>query len=1085
MDDTQLAQAPPSISIVWFAKVTNVNVEERLVTGVATAEVIDRQDDLIPLPVSKVAFTEFAAESGAVREMHQPKAIGKLTKWWADDSTKSIYVEVYLSKSTDGEDALTKVKEGILAGFSIGGRADEWVTEYNAGRPIRKITKCTIRELSLVDVPANPVAKVILWKSDGLPDSPTVSPMQAGDKDKIDKSPEPFHTVTLTAPESVPGSAVLAAAVNPGQAEVGGPAGQLIAAAVTPNQEPTQPASSGPAYTKAEDGHPIKPLLDAAKRAGIARHKDAPLTPPKGYPEDLAEYADPGNYAWPMDTPGRAKSALAYYNGGKGKDKYSPVEWGTLGRRIATMAAKKLDAKYKYNPKTKTVDRVEDTQKGDKPMKKGFEDLVTSARQVLADIREGDPAAASEAVDQLESIFDVMVDYAPPSQNEAGAAEASTAAATRQVSVENAGPEQTESTQKTASTTPTPTATTKTTEPPASTATDSSTPGKSTPAAMESDTVKNQTETGSDESSSSSSSESKTPEGLPIAQAAPAMPVEMAAAPAGNEPSKEIKKGDLNMDDKPFATTPPAAIGLGVDELTANLPAFIDALSGGSLKKAQTIAGVRFDEYFTKAQHAILDAGQWNYKNIDRLAASPKVAFMRDDDLNKAVNLADIPNIYLIRLAKLMLPVYAGLRRRLPQQTPPVGSNQATWRAQLGFSNLSFANAMSTAETSIGDAINETFLTFQAPFRRLSFNDKVSLEAVAGARGYDDPLQVAVIRALTAVLIGEERKLLGDNNAEIAKPASVTAVGSGVGTVGGATDKFQVSALTYRGWLAGSTGGAGAVGETDAAISAAVDIHLNLDVTISWPAVPGAVAYNVFYNPLGGANHYYVGTYTVNSVKLTTLPGAGNAPSATNKSSNANGYEGLIQWAEQSTIYTNAIPSKTVKDQAAKGLTTYAGGITEFDDVLASLWGNWQIAPSLIVTSPAGVRHLTKQILSADNPAVYRIEVQAERGTISGGAFVTGYVNKFAPYADGSPRVLDVMSHPYMPDGAYEFITESVPYPMARESRGFAIETLVPYTYFPLAQSDIAYPFAMVVSETLECFHPGAQAAIKCVDFNA
>jgi len=560
------------------------------------------------------------------------------------------------------------------------------------------------------------------------------------------------------------------------------------------------------------------------------------------------------------------------------------------------------------------------------------------------------------------------------------------------------------------------------------------------------------------------------------AQAAPPAPTPAPAAPEAPDDD------DLNKR-SPLAAAPPPVFyvqGGYEDDMRAKLPDFIKALDSGSVRAAQRITGTNqqvFDVMFNMACKALLTEGGFVYKNIRALnAAAPNP----DEMLNKAITSGNYPGIYLMRLAKLMMPLYAGLRRRIATQTPTTGSDQAQWKTQIGFQNLSRAAAMVVAEAGIGQTMNETPLSFATAFRDLTLNDSVTLKSTAASRGFDDPLQIAVMRTMTALLELEERKLIGDNYAAISKPASCTATGTGTGSIGNSTDKFIVSALTYRGWLAGSTGSASAIGETDGTLSDAVDLSGKAGVTVTWPAVKGAVAYNLFYNPASHAtNKYYIGTYTANSVALTSLPSSGNAPSASNVSANSNGWEGLISWGALSTIYGNAIPGKVAMvDNAGAALTTGSSGVTQIDSVLANLWTQWQIAPTLMVMSANTVGHLTDKILALNSGAMYRIEVSQERGTMQGGAFVTGYVNKFAPYSDGTPRYIDVMPHPYFPDGMIQFLCETIPYPTSREARGFALDTLIPYTYFPLASVDLSYPFAMTVSEVPECFHPAAQVVL-------
>ena len=96
--------------------------EDRTVEGWATAACLDKQGDVIPFEVAISAFERAAASMG-IREMHQPVAVGVLKAWWPDEAEQRIGVQVWLSESPDGEAALTKCREGVLKGFSIGGIA--------------------------------------------------------------------------------------------------------------------------------------------------------------------------------------------------------------------------------------------------------------------------------------------------------------------------------------------------------------------------------------------------------------------------------------------------------------------------------------------------------------------------------------------------------------------------------------------------------------------------------------------------------------------------------------------------------------------------------------------------------------------------------------------------------------------------------------------------------------------------------------------------------------------------------------------------------------------------------------------------
>ena len=150
---------------------TKVDKEKRTVTGLATTEAIDKQNEQVSYDASKEAF---GAWSGNIREMHSPNAVGKAVSWTPDDEKRGIKVEAYISKGA--EDTWQKILDGTLKAFSIGGQTVSKVQqiikdEASGGqRHVTKITKYKLTELSLVDNPANPEASFELVKMEnGIP----------------------------------------------------------------------------------------------------------------------------------------------------------------------------------------------------------------------------------------------------------------------------------------------------------------------------------------------------------------------------------------------------------------------------------------------------------------------------------------------------------------------------------------------------------------------------------------------------------------------------------------------------------------------------------------------------------------------------------------------------------------------------------------------------------------------------------------------------------------------------------------------------------------------------------------------------
>ena len=148
-----------------------IKKEERIVSGIATADNIDKSGDIVEFNASLDAFKNWG---GNIREMHSPIAVGKSVGFepveiTAEDGTtyNAIKVHAYISKGA--QDTWEKVLDGTLKAFSIGGKIMEKVESTEKvfrGRPVNVIKKYMLGELSLVDNPANALAIVDIIKMD-------------------------------------------------------------------------------------------------------------------------------------------------------------------------------------------------------------------------------------------------------------------------------------------------------------------------------------------------------------------------------------------------------------------------------------------------------------------------------------------------------------------------------------------------------------------------------------------------------------------------------------------------------------------------------------------------------------------------------------------------------------------------------------------------------------------------------------------------------------------------------------------------------------------------------------------------------
>ena len=153
---------------------SKVDTERRMVSGFATLDNVDKQNDVVTTEASLQAFKKFR---GNIREMHGPTAVGKMLDFkedkYFDPETKKFYTGVYVSAyvSKGAQDTWEKVLDGTLSGFSIGGRMNKWDDAYDdkMDKQIRIIKEYDLTELSLVDNPANQFANIMsIEKVDGV-----------------------------------------------------------------------------------------------------------------------------------------------------------------------------------------------------------------------------------------------------------------------------------------------------------------------------------------------------------------------------------------------------------------------------------------------------------------------------------------------------------------------------------------------------------------------------------------------------------------------------------------------------------------------------------------------------------------------------------------------------------------------------------------------------------------------------------------------------------------------------------------------------------------------------------------------------
>ena len=472
----------------------------------------------------------------------------------------------------------------------------------------------------------------------------------------------------------------------------------------------------------------------------------------------------------------------------------------------------------------------------------------------------------------------------------------------------------------------------------------------------------------------------------------------------------------------------------------------------------------------------------------------------------------------LEKTVKRFLPAYTVLCNRVARDNAPVGlmaGPQAHYKAQLGYSGFDFGAAMGTAFGANGSDGNPSATDIGPDYKSQSIHGSVQLEAIDFARQFDDPLQQQSLFNLTALMRIEELLVAGGNEFIISTPAP-TGSGAGTGTTfHSGTWTVKVTALTEEGTLRNQTGAyvpvvGKAAGETVPGTASIVLGSNQLYLDVKWPVIKGALGYKIYCSAAysdstdvylldpatelaykdGGTIHTsfagqkYVG---VNHVRIIAPPAGTQGVPTLDGSANANQFEGYWAWCTKTTMYgvdLSGAGQRVFTDMDGAAFTSEDGGLVEINDALQKLALLYHTAPTAMVGSPQTIRAITNKIVHNNNVSMMLVGNQGgnlqQQNKFIGGIMVGGYTNTFAQHYGMSP-LIDIIAHPYIPDGNLMLLSETLPpdtYRNANDGRCFALDVLRPYNYFPLASVDRNVNFDMWFLETLKCMYPTAQAAI-------
>ena len=201
-----------------------------IVAGIATTDTMDHDSEIVDIGSVRDVWKSYM-ENPIIRFFHgkdkrNPDSIGIVIPEYIDSTGKTFKTEMTdrgpfivakISNAPDTESIRKKITEGILKGFSIGGRAKR-VKEYSyeLGKDINRVLTQRISEISIVDLPANPDSFFNVLKSSCVGDQCKIKSEEMDDKEieteeikNVDKAegkiPKPWWDNCISTAKGSPG----------------------------------------------------------------------------------------------------------------------------------------------------------------------------------------------------------------------------------------------------------------------------------------------------------------------------------------------------------------------------------------------------------------------------------------------------------------------------------------------------------------------------------------------------------------------------------------------------------------------------------------------------------------------------------------------------------------------------------------------------------------------------------------------------------------------------------------------------------------------------------------------------------------
>lgn len=390
-------------------------------------------------------LTKWFNDWGNIRAMHQPIAAGK-----AVSLVEEAPNEWYLTSRIVDEDTVKKIDEGVYKGYSIHVGWPKLKRDPTGEAPLGLICGGDIIETSVVDRPSRSAAKIALVKAIGLqteedPDQAAFqTAWEAGDfdgamsivkaaKTKSDSQLAPAPTGYSDLDTGVPSGTLpdTDSGTLHGDGERRGPV-QGSGNNPTDAPDPMKKVADGDGTCQTclcsdcDASDPACTCCDDCTLQNLEKAVDGNgrKSPPKGYPKNKSQYAGPASFSFPVDSKARTRSAMAYYNAGKGKSNHSESEWASIGSKIAAAANKFFgggyslqDGKVTQAESKKIADVRESLHKHLQSLQKDVSPELVSVSLTLSSDEMEDSQVALVAAEMVRTLMQRELSEADPDES--------------------------------------------------------------------------------------------------------------------------------------------------------------------------------------------------------------------------------------------------------------------------------------------------------------------------------------------------------------------------------------------------------------------------------------------------------------------------------------------------------------------------------------------------------------------------------------------------------------------------------------------------------------------------------------------